>query len=116
MSAGRKKIRGRSIDNASEYPDGECWKCWARADAEIDATTMTMPGTPSERTQRLILRLLVQAEEACNLRDWETVGESARMVLAVDPYNGDAQALVFLVAHAGTISIDGQHDFPAQGW
>lgn len=72
--------------------------------------------SPSERTQRLILRLLVQAEEAANQRDWETVGESARMVLAVDPYNSDAQALVFLVAHAGTKSFEGLSDFPVQGW
>ncbi|MCH7593652.1 MAG: hypothetical protein IIB27_03990 [Chloroflexi bacterium] len=116
MSVSRKKNRGRIMDSALDAPTGECRTCWARGDAEIDAKSIVTPDTLSERTQRLVLRLLVQAEEAADRRDWDMVGESARMVLAVDPYNGDAQALVFLVAHARTSAFDGPFDFPVQGW
>ncbi|MDA1258225.1 MAG: hypothetical protein O3C10_10375 [Chloroflexi bacterium] len=57
-----------------------------------------------------------QAEEAADRRDWWTVAVSARMVLSVDPYNPDAQALVFMVAHAGMTSVDGPMDTLLEGW
>ncbi|MDA1258006.1 MAG: hypothetical protein O3C10_09230 [Chloroflexi bacterium] len=52
----------------------------------------------SKRIQRLIDRLLDQAEAAIESRDWATVRESAQIALAIDPYNADAQAFVFMVA------------------
>ena len=45
---------------------------------------------PSERVQRRIDRLLDQAEDAADQRDWVAVLESVRAVLSADPENEDA--------------------------
>ena len=55
----------------------------------------------SERLQRRIDRLLDQAEEAADERDWSTVAESARMVLRLDAENRDAVGLLAMVEEAG---------------
>ena len=47
----------------------------------------------SERVQRRIDRLLDQAEEAADQRDWQAVLESVRGVISVDPDNEDAASL-----------------------
>ncbi|MCH8817886.1 MAG: protein kinase, partial [Chloroflexi bacterium] len=54
------------------------------------------PIMTSERLQRRIDRLLDEAEEAADKRDWALVADSARRVLLVDPENADAQALLVL--------------------
>ncbi|MCH8222913.1 MAG: protein kinase [Chloroflexi bacterium] len=46
---------------------------------------------PSERVQRRIDRLLDQAEEAVDQRDWSAVHEIADAVLVADPENEDAK-------------------------
>lgn len=54
-----------------------------------------MHGTvPSERVQRRIDRLLDQAEEAVDARDWESARDAADAVLAADPTNEDAQTFL----------------------
>jgi len=55
---------------------------------------------PSERIQRRIDRLLDQAEEAADLRDWRVVIECVRTVLSIDDKNEDAHALLTM-AEAG---------------
>jgi len=52
---------------------------------------------PSQRVQRRIGKLLDQAEEAADNRDWSVVAESARMVLQLDPDNEDAIAFQGMV-------------------
>ncbi|MCH7970307.1 MAG: hypothetical protein IH960_04590, partial [Chloroflexi bacterium] len=47
---------------------------------------------PSERVQRRIDRLLDQAEEAADSRDWKSVLGSVAGVLALDAENEDALA------------------------
>ena len=46
----------------------------------------------TERVQRQIDRLLDQAEEAMQSRDWEAVGDFAQAVLGLNPGNADALA------------------------
>ena len=48
----------------------------------------------SERIQRRIERLLDQAEESADKKDWSAVRETALEVLGLDPENADAQALI----------------------
>ncbi|MBT6682151.1 MAG: hypothetical protein HOB07_08865, partial [Chloroflexi bacterium] len=55
----------------------------------------------SERVQRRIERLLDQAEEAADHRDWGRVAESVQMVLSVDPENADALAFQVMLENAG---------------
>ncbi len=55
----------------------------------------------SERVQRRIDRLLDQAEEAADRRDWPQVAESVQMVLGVDPENADALAFEAMLENAG---------------
>jgi len=47
---------------------------------------------PSERIQRRIDSLLDLADNAVGLKDWATVAENAKAVLALEPANADAQA------------------------
>ena len=49
---------------------------------------------PSDRIQRRIERLLDEAEEAADQRNWEEVGRLSRQVLALDGDNEDAPALI----------------------
>ncbi|MSQ15720.1 MAG: hypothetical protein EXR50_07655, partial [Dehalococcoidia bacterium] len=49
---------------------------------------------PSEFIQRQIDRLLEQAAEALSQSNWALVRDRARNVLALDPDNGDAAALL----------------------
>ena len=49
---------------------------------------------PTERIQRRIDALLDQAEAATDSGDWSAVAEKARAVLAMDPENEDAPALL----------------------
>jgi hypothetical protein len=49
---------------------------------------------PSERIQRRIDTFLDQAEAAADARDWPAVAETARAVMAMDPENEDASALL----------------------
>ncbi|NQW16097.1 MAG: protein kinase [Chloroflexi bacterium] len=67
------------------------------------ANSHIIPSTmPSERVQRRIERLLDQAEEAVDERDWPVVDEIARSVLNIAPSNSDAQAFLGLAApHVG---------------
>ena len=51
--------------------------------------------------QRRIERLLDQAEEAADHRDWGRVAESVQMVLSVDPENADALAFQVMLENAG---------------
>jgi tetratricopeptide (TPR) repeat protein len=51
----------------------------------------------TKRVQRRIDRLLDQAEEAADRRDWNVVQESAQMVLSIDPENSDAATLITMV-------------------
>ena len=60
---------------------------------------------PSERVQRQIDLLLDSAEEAISKHDWQSVLESARSVLAVDPDNKDAAA--YLAMAQG--NLDAEH-------
>ncbi|MCH7734753.1 MAG: serine/threonine protein kinase, partial [Chloroflexi bacterium] len=53
---------------------------------------------PSERMQRRINRLLDQAEEAADARDWEVTAQSVRMVLRLDPGNQDALSFSEMLA------------------
>ncbi len=55
---------------------------------------------PSDRIQRRIDRLLDQAEEAADQRDWRVVIECVRTVLSIDADNADARALMTM-AEAG---------------
>ena len=48
----------------------------------------------SERAKRRIDRLLDQIDEASELRDWETVGELSKDVLALDPDNADGKTFL----------------------
>lgn len=48
----------------------------------------------SERIQRQIDRLLDEAEEALGRYDWDSVRQSARAVLALDPENTDARTFL----------------------
>ncbi len=59
-----------------------------------------VPTMPSERIQRRIDRLLDQAEEAADQRDWRVVIECVRTVLSIDDKNADAHALLTM-AEAG---------------
>ena len=49
---------------------------------------------PTERIQRRIDALLDEAEAAMSAGDWSAVAEKARAVLAMDPDNEDAPALL----------------------
>ena len=49
------------------------------------------PTMPSERVQRRIERLLDQAEEAVDNRDWAAVQEISEAVLVADAQNEDAK-------------------------
>ena len=49
---------------------------------------------PTERIQRRIDRLLDQAEEAADKRDWTEVQQLAREALALEADNGDATSLL----------------------
>ena len=53
---------------------------------------------PSERVQRRIDRLLDQADEALEEKDWQGALESARAVLGFDAENADAQSFVLRVS------------------
>ncbi len=53
---------------------------------------------PSERVQRRIDKLLDQAEEAADARDWEVIAQSVRMVLRLDPGNQDALSFSEMLA------------------
>ena len=48
----------------------------------------------SERAKRRIERLLDQIDEASEQRDWETVGELSKDVLALDPDNADGKTFL----------------------
>ena len=48
----------------------------------------------SDRIQRTINGLLDEAEQAVSRSDWSVVQDRARNVLAFDPDNEDAQALI----------------------
>jgi tetratricopeptide (TPR) repeat protein len=54
-------------------------------------------GVPSKRVQRRIDRLLDDAEQAADRKQWGDVAESARMALKLDPDNADARALLSMV-------------------
>ena len=49
---------------------------------------------PSDRIQRRIDALLDQADDAADANDWSLVADKARAVLAMDPSNEDAPALL----------------------
>ncbi len=49
---------------------------------------------PSERIQKRIDRLLDQADEAADARDWASVREVSLSVIGVDPDNEDAKAFL----------------------
>ena len=53
---------------------------------------------PSEYVQRLVQRLLGDAEEAASRGDWDKVRDIAHRIDKVDLGNGDAAALVALAA------------------
>ena len=55
---------------------------------------------PSERIQGRIDRLLDQAADAADARDWECVLQCARSVLAAEPENEDALVFVSMVEAA----------------
>ena len=48
----------------------------------------------SERIQKRIDRLLDQADEAADARDWASVREVSLSVLAADPANADAKTFL----------------------
>ena len=56
---------------------------------------------PTERVQRRIDRLLDQAEEAADEREWKSVLESVAGVLALDPENEDALSFRDMAQQAG---------------
>ena len=56
----------------------------------------------TERIQRQVDRLLDEAEEALSRRDWESVRDCARDVLALDPDNQDATAFLAASERAST--------------
>ena len=61
---------------------------------------------PSERVQRRIDRLLDQAEDAADNRDWTAVSESARMVLDVEPENDDALTFLSMIQQADSPPVE----------
>ena len=65
----------------------------------------------TERIQRLIYRLLDQAEEAVVSLDWRTVGDRARAVLAFEP--NDLDALAFLAASRRALATQDGSGTPA---
>ena len=60
----------------------------------------------SERVQRRIDRLLDDAEEAADRHDWAKVIEVSEGVLAVDPDNPDANALIEIARRAAAARVD----------
>ncbi|MCH8224074.1 MAG: hypothetical protein IH868_11755, partial [Chloroflexi bacterium] len=73
-----------------------------------------IPGTmPSERVQRRIDRLLDQAEEAVEARDWESVRDAASAVFRVDPDNEDAKSFLQMAGDEALSPPDELSETPA---